>query len=124
MRPAPLPSLEPTVLVCFKCGKGNTTLRIWIDGQHICQECYDRQAGIERRPSPGRPVLCPKCGKELMNRRRGGRVSIGKMMLRSATAILECECGYRKTVANPFGIRQLSEMEMANAAAQRKKEPK
>lgn len=108
-------------ITCTKCGEGDGTM-LRIEDAYVHQHCQDKEAGIERKPSPGRPMLCPKCGRELLNRRRGGRISIGKMQIRGGNkAILECECGYRKAVANPFGIRKLSEMERAKAAAQRKK---
>jgi len=74
-----------------------------INDEWVCQKCYDREHGIERKKAEGRPVNCPKCGAELMIKFRGGRVSISSLSMRGGKGILKCECGYEKVITNPFG---------------------
>jgi len=73
---------------------------------YICQECWAGRQGIELKKSQGRPLICPNCGETLMTRYRGGRVSISSMNMKGNTATLTCDCGYKKTVKNPFGQPQ------------------
>ena len=95
-----------TVIKCSReAEKHGGPLRKVGDG-YVCQVCWDEEHGIERKEAKGRPVLCPKCGAELMTRFRKGRVSIKSLSMKGGTAILECDCGYKKTVQNPFGGRQ------------------
>lgn len=107
-----------TTVAAIKCSRDaehhSGTLRKDGDG-YICQECYDKEHLIERKKSEGRPVRCPKCGETLMTRRRGGGVSITKLSMKGATATLECDCGYRKTIKNPFGEKQQNRDEVAMA---------
>jgi len=97
-----------TVIKCSREAETHSrTLRK--DGDsHVCQQCYDKEHGIERIEAKGRPVLCPKCGAELMTRFRKGRVSIKSLSMKGGNAELECGtegCGYKKTIRNPFGGR-------------------
>jgi len=80
---------------------------------YVCQECWAREYGIERKEAKGRPTLCPKCGKVLMTRFRGGKVSISSMNMQGGKAALKCECGYEKVVSNPFSGRKQSRDEIA-----------
>lgn len=74
-----------------------------IDGAYVCQQCSDKEHGIERKKAKGKPLLCPNCGIELMTRYRKGGISVKSLSTRGNKAILKCECGYEKVIKNPFG---------------------
>jgi len=113
-----------TAIKCDKeAEKHSGTLRKDGDG-HICQSCYDEEHGIERKESEGRQITCPNCGKILMTRYRGGKVSIGSMKMTGSKATLVCECGYKKIVDNPFGGRASGKdkaLQLAKTAEKKRK---
>ena len=74
-----------------------------VRGEWVCEQCWALENGRELKKGAGRPVLCPWCGEELMTRHRGGGISIKSLSTRGQKAVLTCECGYEKTIKNPFG---------------------
>jgi len=96
--------LTGTLIKCARCD--NSASRKLEDGTDGCHECWAKEKGVVLPKSKGRPVRCPKCGNVLMTRFRGGKVNIGNMSLQGDTATLDCECGYKKRVKNPFGGRR------------------
>jgi hypothetical protein len=49
-----------------------------------------------------REILCAECGRVLLERKRNGAVSAKTMKVSGNTAVLTCDCGYTKTIKNPF----------------------
>lgn len=92
-----------TVIQCSREAESHSGPLRKVDGQWVCQQCLAEEQGIEVKKSPGRPVLCPRCGETLMTKYRGGRVSIKSLSMRGKKAELTCKCGYKKTIKNPFG---------------------
>jgi len=92
-----------TVLTCSREAPSHRGGLMLVRGECVCQECHARENGRELKKGAGRPVNCPRCGGELMTRHRGGGISISSLSTRGQKAILTCECGYQKTIKNPFG---------------------
>jgi len=92
-----------TVIKCSREAESHRGGLRLVRGEYVCEECYARETGRELKKGAGRPVLCPRCGEELMTRHRGGGVSIKSMSMLGNKAVLTCECGYKKTIKNPFG---------------------
>jgi len=116
-----------TVIQCSRESESHHGGLRKVNGQWVCQGCWAKEQGIEVKKSPGRPIYCPKCGEVLMTRYRGGGVSIKSLNTKGRKAVLKCECGYGKTIPNPFGGR-MSRDEVARqqlqSEARRKKERK
>jgi len=98
-----------------------------VSDEYVCQECWNKERGIEAKQAKGRPVICPDCGKVLMTKFKGGkgeraknsfskrvslamkrmkppsRISITSLSMKGSKAILDCDCGYKKSIPNPFG---------------------
>lgn len=85
----------------------------------ICQECWAKENGIEPRRTSGKQTKCPDCDKVLMTKYRGGKISISNMSMKGSTATLKCDCGYEKTIPNPFGGRPQNRDEVARAKLRR-----
>ena len=95
-----------------------------IDGQYVCQQCWAKERGIELKQAKGRPVVCPDCGKVLMTKFKSGKgeraknsfskrvglarmkppskINITSLSMKGSKTILDCECGYKKTILSPF----------------------
>jgi len=92
-----------TAIQCSREAESHAGALRKVDGQWVCQQCWAEEQGIEVKKSPGRSVLCPRCGEVLMTRYRGGKISISSMSMKGGKATLTCKCGYEKTIRNPFG---------------------
>lgn len=95
-----------------------------VRGEWVCEQCWAQENGRELKKGAGRPVLCPRCGEELMTRHRGGGISIKSLSTRGQKAVLACECGHEKTIKNPFGgpsDRNVVAFQRLQSEARRKK---
>jgi len=92
-----------TVLKCSKEAESHAEPLRKIDGQWVCQQCWAKENNIDVKKSPGKATLCPRCGEVLMTRYRGGKISIRSMSMKGGKTTITCECGFEKTIRNPFG---------------------
>lgn len=114
-----------TVIKCSREAESHRGGLCKVRGEHVCQQCLAREEGREFKKGAGRPVLCPQCGESLMTRYRGGGVSITSLSMRGSKAELTCECGYKKTIKNPFGgprDRNVAARQRLQSEARRNKE--
>jgi len=92
-----------TILKCSREAESHRGGLRKVRGEMVCEQCYAKENGYELKKGAGRQTLCPRCGEPLMTRYRRGGVSIKSLSTRGRKAILTCECGYEKTIKNPFG---------------------
>ena len=92
-----------TVIQCSREAESHRGGLCIVHGEYVCQQCLAKENGRELKRGAGRPVKCPRCGETLMTRHRGGSVSINSLSTRGKKAVLTCECGFEKTIKNPFG---------------------
>jgi len=92
-----------TVIQCSREAKSHRGGLMRVQGELVCEECRARENGHQLKRGAGRPVICPRCGEELMTRYRNGGVSVKSLSMHGSKATLTCTCGHRKTIKNPFG---------------------
>ncbi len=51
--------------------------------KYICQECYDREQGIEVKRSLGREKHCSQCGELIYTRFRNGKINVASVSMKA-----------------------------------------